>query len=52
MEYTSKSTQETIEIAKKYAKTLNKGDVVILDGEMGAGKTAAKAIDEAIRAKA
>lgn len=40
MEYISKSTQETIEIAKNYAKTLNKGDVVILDGEMGAGKTA------------
>ena len=40
MEYTSKSTQETIEIAKKYSKTLNKGVVVILDGEMGAGKTA------------
>ena len=40
MEYISNSVYETQEIAKNYAKTLNKGDVVILDGEMGAGKTA------------
>ena len=40
MEYISNSALETQEIAKNYAKTLNKGDVVVLDGEMGAGKTA------------
>ena len=33
------SEQSTIEFAKNYAKTLKGGDVVILDGEMGAGKT-------------
>ncbi len=39
MEYISNSPEETIEIAKNYAKTLKKNDVVILDGDMGAGKT-------------
>ena len=28
-----------MEFAKEYAKSLRRGDVVILDGEMGAGKT-------------
>ena len=37
--FLSGSEQATIEIAKKYAATLKGGDVVILDGEMGAGKT-------------
>ena len=40
MEYVSNSPLETIEIAKNYAKTLTAGSVVLLDGEMGAGKTA------------
>lgn len=40
MEYISNSLSETIEIAKTYAKTLRGGDVVLLNGEMGAGKTA------------
>ncbi len=40
MEYVSNSLSETIEIAKNYAKTLRGGDVVLLNGEMGAGKTA------------
>ena len=40
MEYVSNSPLETIEIAKNYAKTLTKGSVILLDGEMGAGKTA------------
>ena len=35
----SKSRETTEEIAAQYAKTLKAGDVVILDGEMGAGKT-------------
>ncbi len=40
MEYVSKSEKETIKIAKDFAKTLKGGDVVLLNGEMGAGKTA------------
>lgn len=39
MEYITKSYEETIKIAYDYAKTLNGGEVVVLDGEMGAGKT-------------
>ena len=35
----SKSERETIEYAASYAKTLSPGDVVLLSGEMGAGKT-------------
>lgn len=35
----SKSERETMEFAKEYAKTLSVGDVVLLEGEMGAGKT-------------
>ena len=33
------SAKETEEFAKSYAKTLNKGDVLLLSGDMGAGKT-------------
>ena len=40
MEYISKSEKETFNIAKKFAGTLRSGDVVLLLGEMGAGKTA------------
>ena len=40
MKQISKSEQETFNIAKKYAETLKKGDVVTLCGELGAGKTA------------
>ncbi len=40
MEFISKSEFETREIATEYAKTLKKGDVVILSGDLGAGKTA------------
>ncbi len=40
MEIISKSAKHTEEIACEYAKTLVKGDVVILNGELGAGKTA------------
>ncbi len=36
----SNSTLETIDIAFEYAKTLVKGDVVLLEGDLGAGKTA------------
>ncbi len=40
MKYLSKSVKDTLKIAESYAKTLKKGDVVLLNGEMGAGKTA------------
>lgn len=33
------SAEETFSVAKEYAKTLKKNDVVLLKGEMGAGKT-------------
>ena len=36
----SKSAEETIKAAEDYAKTLKKGDGVLLKGERGAGKTA------------
>ena len=36
----SKSPIDTERIAFNYARTLNKGDIVLLQGEMGAGKTA------------
>lgn len=37
--YLSGSERATINFAKQYAQTLVPGDVVLLDGEMGAGKT-------------
>ena len=37
--YISKSREETMAFALEYAKTLRAGDVVLLDGDMGAGKT-------------
>lgn len=40
MKYLSSSVEETIKIGKAYAETLKGGDVVLLKGEMGAGKTA------------
>ena len=39
MEYLSENQKQTEEIAFEYAKTLNKGDVVLLSGDLGAGKT-------------
>lgn len=35
----TKSREETEAFAREYAKTLRAGDVVLLDGDMGAGKT-------------
>ncbi len=40
MEYLSKNQKQTEEIAFEYAKTLKYGDVVVLSGDLGAGKTA------------
>lgn len=39
MEVITKSADETIALAKKFGEGLTRGDVVLLDGEMGAGKT-------------
>ena len=38
--FISHSAEETFEFAKRYAVTLHGGDVVLLGGDMGAGKTA------------
>ncbi|NBC64236.1 MAG: tRNA (adenosine(37)-N6)-threonylcarbamoyltransferase complex ATPase subunit type 1 TsaE [Bacteroidetes bacterium] len=35
----SSSPDETIKIAKEFAKTVKTGDVICLDGNLGAGKT-------------
>ena len=40
MLYKSNSIKETENIAKAFAKTLSKGDVVCINGDLGAGKTA------------
>ena len=40
MEIISKSFSDTEKIAMNYASSLKKGDVVVLSGELGAGKTA------------
>ena len=40
MEYLSKNQKQTEEIAFNYAKSLKNGDVVLLGGDLGAGKTA------------
>ncbi len=35
----TKTREETEAFAKRYAQTLQAGDIVLLDGDMGAGKT-------------
>ena len=37
--FISKSREQTLAFAAEYAKGLRAGDVVLLDGDMGAGKT-------------
>ena len=39
MKIISNSANETIELGKKIASTLSKGDVIILSGDLGSGKT-------------
>ena len=38
--FLSRSEEETLRFAEQYASTLSEGDVVLLEGGMGAGKTA------------
>ena len=38
-EFISKSKEQTMEIARDYAKRLSSGDIVLLRGDLGAGKT-------------
>lgn len=38
-EFISQNPRQTLDFGEQYAKTLNRGDVVVLNGEMGAGKT-------------
>lgn len=37
--YISKNEQDTINFAKDFAKDLKKGDIIVLSGELGSGKT-------------
>ena len=37
--YISKNEQDTISFAKNFASKLNKGDIIVLSGELGSGKT-------------
>ncbi|MFH0799750.1 MAG: tRNA (adenosine(37)-N6)-threonylcarbamoyltransferase complex ATPase subunit type 1 TsaE [Pseudomonadota bacterium] len=39
MEYTTKSPEETFELARKFAKRLKADAILALTGELGAGKT-------------
>lgn len=38
-EFISKSLDDTLKIAAEFAKTLHRGDIVLFDGDLGAGKT-------------
>ena len=40
MQIISNSFEETVKIGEAYAKTLTKGSVILLQGDLGAGKTA------------
>lgn len=37
--YISKSEQDTIDFANNYAQNLKAGDIIVLSGELGSGKT-------------
>lgn len=39
MKYITNSPEETVSLGRVFAEKLNKGSVVLLSGEMGAGKT-------------
>ncbi len=52
IEFLSKSPEETITFAQKFTKTLKAGDIVCLQGELGAGKTTfVKGLAQALRVK-
>ena len=38
-EFISKSTDDTLKIAKQFATSIDVGDIVLLNGDLGAGKT-------------
>ncbi len=38
-EFITHSEKETLEIARKFASSLSSGDIVLLNGDLGAGKT-------------
>lgn len=40
MEFISNSAEDTYAIAAKFSEQLKKGDIITLDGDLGAGKTA------------
>lgn len=39
MTYNSKSEHDTIAFAQKFAKSVKKGTIILLEGDLGAGKT-------------
>ncbi len=39
LEITSNSAEDTLKISKTFANFLNQGDIVVLSGDLGAGKT-------------
>ena len=39
MEYISNNTEDTEKIAEMFSKSLKPGDIITLDGDLGAGKT-------------
>lgn len=48
-EYISKSESDTKKIAKEFVEDLSSGDIVLLEGDLGAGKTAfVKGVVEAL----
>lgn len=52
MEFISKSEKDTSKIAKKFEKCLKGGEVVVLNGDLGAGKTTfTKALCKALKVK-
>lgn len=53
MEYISKNIRQTINIAKNIASHFTGGEIILLSGELGAGKTAfTKGVAEALEIKA
>lgn len=52
MEYISKSERATQKLAKRFSKTLKAGDVVLLEGDLGSGKTVfAKGLAKGLKIK-